>query len=88
MNSPQILMVPIRDAKLPLDLTKKLPRFPLLVTLHRRIAATQSLRGLGLGETTVVQLSRGSPRMAAISFPQSRIVPRATTGKAFAGAAL
>jgi GNAT superfamily N-acetyltransferase len=40
----------ILAAELPLDLGKKLPRFPLPVTLLRRIAVTQSLQGLGLGE--------------------------------------
>lgn len=40
----------IHAAELPEDLRKKLPRFPLPVTLLGRMAVAQSLRGLGLGE--------------------------------------
>jgi predicted GNAT family N-acyltransferase len=40
----------IRAADLPEDQAKKLPRFPLPVTLLGRMAVTQSLHGQGLGE--------------------------------------
>jgi len=40
----------ILAADLPVDLSNKLPRFPLPVTLLGRMAVAQSLRGQGLGE--------------------------------------
>jgi predicted GNAT family N-acyltransferase len=40
----------IASADLPLDLTKRLPRFPLPVTLLGRMAVAQALQGSGLGE--------------------------------------
>lgn len=40
----------ILAADLPLDLAKKLPRFPLPASLLGRMAVTQSLQGQGLGE--------------------------------------
>ena len=40
----------IAAADLPPDLAKRLPRFPLPVTLLGRMAVTQSLQGSGLGE--------------------------------------
>lgn len=40
----------IQDAQLPLALAKKLPRFPLPVTLLGRMAISQTLQGQGFGE--------------------------------------
>jgi predicted N-acetyltransferase YhbS len=40
----------IQASELPLDLAKKLPRFPLPVTLLGRMAVAQSLQGQGWGE--------------------------------------
>ena len=40
----------IMGADLPPDLTKRLPRFPLPVTLLGRMAVAQALQGSGLGE--------------------------------------
>jgi predicted GNAT family N-acyltransferase len=40
----------IQAADLPEELTRKLPRFPLPVTLLGRMAVSQSLRGQGFGE--------------------------------------
>jgi predicted GNAT family N-acyltransferase len=40
----------MQAADLPDELAKKLPHFPLPVTLLGRMAASQSLRGQGLGE--------------------------------------
>jgi predicted GNAT family N-acyltransferase len=40
----------IQAAELPEDLKKKLPRFPLPATLLGRMAVSEALRGLGLGE--------------------------------------
>lgn len=59
----------ILAANLPLDMAKKLPRFPLPVALLGRMAVTQSLHGQGLGEFLLLHaLERawqGSHRVAS-----------------------
>jgi predicted GNAT family N-acyltransferase len=44
----------IRVAELPADLARRLPRFPVPVTLLGRIAVAQSLQGRGWGEFLLV----------------------------------
>jgi len=59
----------IQAAELPQDLSRKLPRFPLPVTLLGRMAVAQSLQGQGWGEFLLLhaleRALRGSQQVAS-----------------------